>query len=264
VLIRQNYDGSGAVSVFNASGNQTIALVGKGNSFINGGNFGIGTNDPIYLLDVQSNTSASTGIAIFKNSLGDPKVQIRQNSNGSGAVYVYKTGGVQTMALFGEGNSYINGGSLGIGTNAPAAALHVIGGAIKTIGGTAWSTSSDLRLKNVLGDYNKGLEEIASLQTVRYKYKTDNQRHLDSNEEQVGFIAQEVQKVFPEAVSEAEDGYLDFNIHPINVALVNAIKELKAELNLVKSENDQMKKQIENFNARLEQMEALTGYNADK
>jgi len=51
---------------------------------------------------------------------------------------------------------------------------------------------------------------------------------LDSQKEQIGFIAQEVLKVFPEAVTEAKDGYLDFNMHPVNVALVNAIKELQS------------------------------------
>jgi trimeric autotransporter adhesin len=229
-----------------------------GGKFYVSGNVGIGTETPEYRLDVYAPYGfVSTGIAVFKNFEGDQKVQIRQNSNGAGAVYVYKTGGVQTMALLGEGNSYINGGNLGIGTTAPTQALHVVGNAYKTVGGTAWATSSDLRLKNVMGDYNKGLDEIALLQTVRYQYKKDNPRQLDSNEEQVGFIAQEVQKVFPEAVTEGPDGYLDFNMHAINVALVNAIKELKAE-------NDRLKSDNEKVNTRLERLEVLMEYKAEK
>jgi cell division protein FtsB len=66
----------------------------------------------------------------------------------------------------------------------------------------------------------------------------------------VGFIAQEVQKIFPEAVSEGADGFLDFNMHAINVALVNAIKELKAE-------NDKLKAENEKVNTRLEKLETL-------
>jgi hypothetical protein len=221
-----------------------------GGKFYVSGNVGIGTETPEYRLDVYAAGAGSTGLAIFRNSAGDDKVQIRQNSNGAGAVYVYKTGGVQTMALLGEGNSFINGGNLGIGTNAPAAALHVIGNAVKTVGGGTWLTSSDLRLKNLLGDYNKGLDEIAMLQTVRYKYKADNPRQLDSDEEQVGFIAQEIQKIFPEAVTEGSDGYLNFNMHAINVALVNAIKELKTE-------NDRLKTENEKVNTRLEKLEVL-------
>jgi septation ring formation regulator EzrA len=80
--------------------------------------------------------------------------------------------------------------------------------------------------------------------------KRDNPRKLDSTIEQVGFVAQEVQKIFPEAVTQAEDGYLDFNMHEINVALVNAVKELKAENDLLKN--------------RLEKLKQLVGAMAEK
>jgi len=59
--------------------------------------------------------------------------------------------------------------------------------------------------------------------------------------EYIGFIAQEVQEVFPEAMNEGLDGYLDFNMHPVNVALVNAVKELKAENDALRQEIAQIK-----------------------
>jgi hypothetical protein len=125
------------------------------------------------------------------------------------------------------------------------------------LGGTSWATSSDLRLKNLTGDYTKGLSEITALQPVRYIYKKDNPRQLNSDLEQVGFVAQEVQKVFPEAVSEAEDGYLDFNIHPINVAMVNAIKELKLQ-------NGELEREISDLKSRLEKLEVFVKASAEK
>ena len=64
---------------------------------------------------------------------------------------------------------------------------------------------------------------------VTFFYKEGNPRGLPSHEENIGFVAQEVQDVFPEAVHEGENGFLDFNMDPVNVALVNAAKELKAE-----------------------------------
>ena len=54
-------------------------------------------------------------------------------------------------------------------------------------------------------------------------------------------VAQEVQELFPEAVNEGPDGYLDFNMHPVNVALVNAVKELKAENDALRQEIQQIK-----------------------
>jgi len=82
---------------------------------------------------------------------------------------------------------------------------------------------------------------------------------LSSGIEQVGFVAQDVQKVFPEAVSEAEDGYLDFNIHAINIALVNAIKELKLENDRLNAENREQNSRIE----RLERMFSASAQNEE-
>jgi hypothetical protein len=131
----------------------------------------------------------------------------------------------------------IMGGRVGIGTVAPQALLHVNGNACKP-GGGVWDTPSDLRLKDVQGGYKKGLAEIVQLKPVRFRYKADNPRRLPSDTEEIGFIGQEIEKIFPEAVSKAEDGYLDFNMHPVNVAVINAIKELKAE-------NEKLKARIE-------------------
>jgi hypothetical protein len=148
-------------------------------------------------------------------------------------------------------------GKVGINTTNPSQALHVVGDAYKTSGGTSWATTSDVRLKNLLGNYEKGLEEITALQPVKFRYKSDNPRKLDPSLEQVGFVAQEVQKIFPEAVSAGPDGYLDFNIHSINVAMVSAIKSLKAENDRLKSENDRQQSKIESLESRLSKLEGL-------
>lgn len=59
-------------------------------------------------------------------------------------------------------------------------------------------------------------------------HKKDNPRHETSDRQFVGLIAQDVQKVFPEAVKGRGDGYLDLDTTPINFALINAVRELKA------------------------------------
>ena len=124
-------------------------------------------------------------------------------------------------------------------------ALYVNGSAAKTEGGSSWMVYSDERLKTITGKYTKGLSEIASLNPVLFRYNENNPINLPSDTEQVGYIAQDVQKVFPEAVSEGSDGYLQFNIDPINIALVNAIKELKDENETLKAENESIKTRLE-------------------
>ena len=50
-------------------------------------------------------------------------------------------------------------------------------------------------------------------------------------------MRRDVQKVFPEAVTAAKDGYLQFNMSPINFAMINAVKDLKHE-------NDNLRAQL--------------------
>ncbi len=133
----------------------------------------------------------------------------------------------------------IMGGNVGIGILAPANQLDVAGPA-RLSSGTAWTNTSDARLKNIDGDYERGLDDIAKLHTVRFRYKKDNPVSMPWDQNMIGFIAQEVQPVFPEAVHERPDGYLDFNIHSINVAMVNAVKELNDEQEAIAAERTEL------------------------
>ncbi len=89
------------------------------NIYFNTGNIGIGTTDPQYRLDVWAPGTTSTGIGVFRNSLGENKIVLRQNSNGCGAINVNNAANAATISLVGEGNSYFNSGNLGIGTTSP-------------------------------------------------------------------------------------------------------------------------------------------------
>jgi len=225
-----------------------------------GGNVGIGTRSPSAGLHLKGSgypssfmyleapTGQDAGFRLYESSTA--KWHIFNNAN-AGGLQIYNSA-AKTALFAKQSNSYV-----GIGTTSPTQALHVVGNAYKTEGGTSWATSSDIRLKNILGDYTKGLNEINALHAVRYIYKKDNPRQLNPTAEQTGFVAQEVQKVFPEAVSEGEDGYLDFNIHPINIALVNAVKELNTE-------NEQLRSKVNKLESRLEEIESIVKVQATK
>ncbi|MDG0816203.1 tail fiber domain-containing protein [Bdellovibrio svalbardensis] len=116
-------------------------------------------------------------------------------------------------------------GNIGIGTSTPGYTLHVVGTAGLSTG-TAWTMASDARLKDIHGDYEYGLDEILQLHTVRFNYKKDNALNIPSDKAVTGFIAQEVQKVIPDAVHTRDDGYLELNADPIHWAVVNSIKDL--------------------------------------
>lgn len=120
--------------------------------------------------------------------------------------------------------------------------LTIIGNAYKP-GGGSWLASSDERLKDVYGGFSAGLDGILKLDPVYYSYKAGNTRNLPDDQTYVGVVAQNVKSAIPDAVTVGEDGYLNVNNDPIIWAMVNSIKELKAE-------NDELRARIEALEAK--------------
>jgi hypothetical protein len=83
-------------------------------------------------------------------------------------------------------------------------------------GGGSWGTFSDGRLKTVCGRFHSGLSQVLQIHPVRYRDNPENGMDIHDPQEHVGVVAQEVQRVIPEAVTENIRGYLP---------MVNAIQE---------------------------------------
>jgi hypothetical protein len=98
------------------------------------------------------------------------------------------------------------------------------------------------------GAYTKGLADILKLNTIMYHYKKGNARNLPTDEQGYGFSAQEVQKIYPEAVKRGKDGLLSLDIHPILVSYINAFKEQQEIIN-------KQQKTIDNLVKRMEKLE---------
>jgi hypothetical protein len=134
-------------------------------------------------------------------------------------------------------------GNVGIGTISPGGYKLAVNGTAAKTGGGSWDSFSDIRLKEVDGNYEYGLKEISQLNPIRYSYKKDNDLGLPAEQKFVGLVAQQVQGIIPDAVKENDKGYLMVNNDPIIWAMLNAIKELKAE-------NESLRKRIEVLESR--------------
>ncbi|MGD9697599.1 tail fiber domain-containing protein [Acinetobacter sp.] len=98
-----------------------------------------------------------------------------------------------------------------------------------TATGEIYAYYSDLRLKNVTGNISGALDKITSLNGINFIW---NEKHPNEDmigKKSIGLIAQDVEKVFPEAVGE-KDGYKMVQYEKLVPVLVEAIKELKAEI----------------------------------
>ena len=99
----------------------------------------------------------------------------------------------------------------------------------------AYGSPSDIRLKENIKPIESALDKVMKLEGVTFDWKESN-NVLDIKED-IGFIAQEVQKVLPELVRENKNGMLSMRHQGIAPILLEAMKELKDELDLLKSKS---------------------------
>ena len=88
---------------------------------------------------------------------------------------------------------------------------------------TAFFYSSDERLKENILPVTDSLDVIGQLQGVSFDWS-------ETGNHDIGVIAQEVAAIIPEAVVAKDDGFLSVNATPIIAHLIEAVKELKAEV----------------------------------
>jgi hypothetical protein len=118
------------------------------------------------------------------------------------------------------------------------------GGVYQGNNGATWSVTSDQRLKKNIVDNNIGLEKITAIQVRNFEYRLPDEvdaelKPTDAIEKsgvQLGVIAQELQQVLPECVKTESTGVMSVDTDNLTWYMVNAIKELKAEVDSLKSQ----------------------------
>jgi len=115
------------------------------------------------------------------------------------------------------------------------------GGVFQGNNSSSWSTTSDQRLKKNIIDNNEGLDKITAIKVRNFEYRlpdevTDlpQEQAINKAGVQLGVIAQELQAVCPDCVTEQSTGVLSINTDELFWHLVNAVKELKAEIDQIK------------------------------
>ena len=138
--------------------------------------------------------------------------------------------GVEHARFTGTSDSWIaNGtnGQLGVNRNDPGYTLDV-NGTIRAMADVI--AYSDERVKENIKTIDKSLEKVNQLRGVEFN-------KIGEDNKSIGVIAQEIEKVIPEVVYEDQDGMKSVAYGNITGVLIEAIKELKAEV-------EELKKQI--------------------
>ena len=252
------------------------------------GKVGIGTATPSTKLDVNGE------VVIAPNTDGKQTFKFTTNASNDGRLLI-KSDTTVKVDIQANGDSYFNGGKVGIGTTATPGRMLEVNGGITSDGGIklscsanlsnywsgiefsssvatsfiymssddvdgtlkffpdaslkaslskagtwtvaadviAYGSPSDKRLKENIKPIDSALDKVMKLKGVTFDWIQKEDQILNIKED-IGFIAQDVQKVIPELVRENEDGMLSMRHQGIAPILLEAIKELKAEIEELK------------------------------
>jgi len=206
-----SYSGNQGGLDIRTSSNYIVLSDGDGNPSL------YGTGAGFWTLGTGGTSSANTGfLQINGTTAANYGPMLRFSNNGT---YLCDTGDYANVV----------GGS----THQYAVRVGASGGVYLAPTATSWSAVSDENRKNIIEPITNGLNKILSLRTVIGSYKEDKQ-----NIRHPFLIAQDVQKVLPEAVSESEDRegkVLGLSYTEVIPLLVNAIQELKTEFDTYKA-----------------------------
>lgn len=96
------------------------------------------------------------------------------------------------------------------------------------INAPGFKSTSDARLKSKRKTIESALSLIGSIEGQTYVLKGHSGRHA-------GIIAQDIERVLPEAVATGKDGFKSVDYNAVTALLVNAVKELKAEVEVLRN-----------------------------
>jgi hypothetical protein len=219
-----------------------------------GGNVGIGTTSPVYKLDIfgtvntsllalRSSTSPSStdnvgidfGVGNFNGNLPNRSSRILGFADGANDA-IGLTFYTSNEAAPTEKMRITKTGNVGIGTATPAVQFHTTGGVrFATFAGGGTSTlsvdnngnlarTSSIELKNNITNIKYGLSDILKINPINFNWKDENKF---GNENENGFIAEDVYTIIPNVVSSDNNGiFMDY--YKLIPVLTKAIQEQQA------------------------------------
>ena len=204
---------------------------------------GIGTTTPRGAIDLQTgamNIAATQGLALGLSVALPNGVAgfYHTTGNSSGFLEMFANEGGLYFSTATQRVLHISASNLlgvGTGTSAPTEKLHVVGNArITAVGagtfsnnlnitsdGTLTTATSDIKFKYNIRPLNYGLETLLQLKPVNFQW-------IQGQEEDLGFIAQDVAEIIPEAVNTNWNSDLLFRYESLIPILTKAIQEQQA------------------------------------
>jgi hypothetical protein len=228
-------------SATTAGTNTAIGLASLNAATTGGANTAVGTYAMAAL------TTATDNVAIGREALDLLTTGSGNTACGRNAGDVLTTGerntiigkGSDPSAAAGVDQTVVGEGLTGKGDD--TAFIGGTNGAYNEKNVTTWETTSDARIKKNIVSNGAGLEIISQINVRNFEYRTAEEitelpasAAINQPGVQLGVIAQELQAVLPQCVTENSTGVLSVNTDPLIWYLVNAVKQLSAKVQTLK------------------------------
>ena len=236
------------VSTFSAIGGGTIDPNGSWGLVVkdlSGANVGILQNWSINIYNNDNVISSNTPLQ-FDNGIVNKKIVLWDATSNQNQFYGF---GINAGTLRYQVSQVGDSHKFYAGASATTSNLlfTIFGTGNATLAGTL-TQNSDFRLKKDITKISNSLQNLQAINGYNYHWKNpDADQSL-----QLGLIAQELQKVYPELVKTDEKGTLSVNYSGLIPVLVEAIKEQQTQIDaLKKSGNQPLLNRIEKLEAML-------------
>ena len=194
----------------------------------------------VYVTSATDNTTIRLASSLSGGQ--EWRLQTTGGSSGLGAgKLIFKVGGTETASyipLTLTTDNSTNGGRVGIGNISPSYQLQLSADSAAKPSTNTWTISSDIRVKENINPYIKGLETILKINPVTYDY--NGKAGFEKIKDNIGIIAQDVLDILPESIStymvklndndDEESELYNFNSHALTYVLINAIKEQQIQI----------------------------------
>lgn len=225
----------------------------SGNGFVySGGNVGIGTATPRSYGALDINTSSNKALHTMDSVYGGlligiqgSTIQARTTADANtqnlilqewgGNVGIATTNPGKQLEVDGEIAIVSGAGGIDILPNSTGAVFYTNSSYNPSSPGSNWtntitlsngtfSQTSDARLKKDVHVIPDALDKLAAIKGVTFRWSDQHRKG-----EYIGVIAQDVEKVFPQAVISDDKGYKSVSYTSLVAPLIEAVKELKTE-----------------------------------
>lgn len=182
-----------------------------------------GTNTTVSLRITDSTTgsTATDGFSLFKDASSNGNIWNYEN-----AQLIFGTNNTSRMTVLSTGEVSIS--STANSTSTTTGSLRLSGG-LGVSGNIYYSGTlqgvSDITVKDIISDLEPTLKDINSIRCIKYKRKDTEEK-----ETEIGFIAQEINKLYPEISKIDCDGKYTLDYSRFTVILLNCIKELNEKI----------------------------------